>query len=100
MSTKLRKPISPALVLIDNVVFTQADKKECARSSFLLTNQRRINIIKKYLERWLSWSKAHDWKSCVGLNSPRVRIPLSPPDCDKSELTLIPIGDGFGFVFL
>ena len=18
------------------------------------------------LERWLSWSKAHDWKSCVG----------------------------------
>ena len=20
------------------------------------------------LERWLSWSKAHDWKSCNGLN--------------------------------
>ncbi len=20
------------------------------------------------MERWLSWSKAHDWKSCVGLN--------------------------------
>ena len=23
--------------------------------------------------------KAHAWKACVGLNSPRVRIPLSPP---------------------
>lgn len=21
------------------------------------------------MERWLSWSKAHDWKSCVDLNS-------------------------------
>ena len=31
------------------------------------------------LERWLSWSKAHDWKSCVRGTVPRVRIPLSPP---------------------
>ena len=24
------------------------------------------------------WPKVHDWKSCVGASSPRVRIPLSP----------------------
>ena len=24
---------------------------------------RFFNLI-KYVERWLSWSKAHDWKSC------------------------------------
>jgi hypothetical protein len=31
------------------------------------------------MERWLSWSKAHDWKSCELLKVPRVQIPLSPP---------------------
>ena len=34
------------------------------------------------LERWLSWSKARDWKSrrrCETVS--RVRIPLSPPTC-------------------
>ena len=31
------------------------------------------------MQRWLSWSKAHDWKSCIlGIVS-RVRIPLSAP---------------------
>ena len=31
------------------------------------------------VQRWLSWSKAHDWKSCIlGIVS-RVRIPLSAP---------------------
>ena len=25
------------------------------------------------------WSKEHDWKSCVRLRVPRVRIPPSPP---------------------
>ena len=34
------------------------------------------------MERWLSWSKAHDWKSCVAETSPRVRIPFSPPNLD------------------
>ena len=41
-----------------------------------------------FVERWLSWSKAHDWKSCVGLNSPRVRIPLSPPKEDATFDTI------------
>ena len=31
------------------------------------------------LERWLSWSKAHDWKSCIRGTVSRVRIPFSPP---------------------
>ena len=28
------------------------------------------------MERWLSWSKAHDWKSCSGLNPDRGSNPL------------------------
>ncbi len=35
-------------------------------SLFLLTNGRKNAKIIKYSERWLSWSKAHDWKSCNG----------------------------------
>ena len=31
------------------------------------------------MRRWLSWPKAHDWKSCVRGTVPRVRIPLSAP---------------------
>ena len=32
------------------------------------------------MERWLSWSKAHDWKSCSAGMYSRVRIPFSPPN--------------------
>ncbi|MDY4695577.1 MAG: hypothetical protein SO374_05790, partial [Eubacteriales bacterium] len=28
---------------------------------------------------WLSWSKAHDWKSCLRGTVTRVRIPFSAP---------------------
>lgn len=31
------------------------------------------------VERWPSWSKAHDWKSCIRATVSRVRIPFSPP---------------------
>ena len=31
------------------------------------------------MRRWLSWPKAHDWKSCVRGTVPRVQIPLSAP---------------------
>ena len=33
-------------------------------------------VAKIYMERWLSWSKAHDWKSCNGLNPFRGSNPL------------------------
>ena len=32
------------------------------------------------LQRWLSWSKAHDWKSCLRGTVTRVRIPFSAPN--------------------
>lgn len=32
------------------------------------------------VERWPSWSKAHDWKSCIRATVSRVRIPFSPPE--------------------
>ncbi len=31
----------------------------------MLTKSYVFDIIKMCLERWLSWLKAHDWKSCV-----------------------------------
>lgn len=34
----------------------------------------------KNTESWLSWSKAHDWKSCLRESVTRVRIPNSPPE--------------------
>ena len=37
------------------------------------------------MERWLSWSKAHDWKSCLRGTVTRVRIPFSAPK-EKSLL--------------
>ena len=36
------------------------------------------------LERWLSWSKAHDWKSCIRGTVSRVRIPFSPPEVRRN----------------
>ncbi len=38
--------------------FLQFDFKSC-----------RISVGQSHPERWLSWSKAHDWKSCKDLNS-------------------------------
>lgn len=29
------------------------------------------------VQEWLNW---HAWNACVGSNSPRVRIPVSPPE--------------------
>ena len=36
------------------------------------------------MQRWLSWSKAHDWKSCIRGTVSRVRIPLSAPNERRS----------------
>ncbi len=36
------------------------------------------------------WSNGHDWKSCVGVTLPRVRIPLSPPQGRKPVVA--PVG--------
>ena len=44
------------------------------------------------MERWLSWSKAHDWKSCVDLNSTGGSNP--PLSARKGH----PIGCPFCFV--
>ena len=50
------------------------------------------------MQRWLSWSKAHDWKSCIlGIVS-RVRIPLSAPTKrapNPGALFVIWNGEGF-----
>ena len=50
------------------------------------------------MQRWLSWSKAHDWKSCIlGIVS-RVRIPLSAPTKrapDSGALFVTWNGEGF-----
>ena len=40
------------------------------------------------MERWLSWSKAHDWKSCSGQNLTRVRIPNSPPQRNPCSISV------------
>ena len=45
------------------------------------------------MERWLSWLKAPDSKSDVGVTLPWVRIPLSPPMqikrvCNETQASL------------
>lgn len=39
--------------------------KECG-IIIKLINKATTNIKIGSMERWLSWSKAHDWKSCNG----------------------------------
>ena len=41
-----------------------------------------IKLNTQQLERCPSWSKEHDWKSCVLVRVPRVRIPPSPQQND------------------
>ena len=41
------------------------------------------------MERWLSWSKAHDWKSCIRGTVSRVRIPFSPPNKLSTVITVL-----------
>ncbi len=38
-----------------------------------------VFAVNNIVERWLSWSKAHDWKSCSAEMCSGVRIPVSPP---------------------
>ena len=40
------------------------------------------------MRRWLSWPKAHDWKSCVRGTVPRVQIPLSAPTLRASAQSM------------
>ena len=46
------------------------------------------------MERWLSWSKAHDWKSCIGLNP----IGGSNPPLSAKRKSVHEVG-GFSFLF-
>lgn len=47
----------------------------------------KYNEISKSAGEMAEWPKAHDWKSCNGLNRSRVRISLSPPfNFDSSRL--------------
>ena len=63
-----------------NRQFAQHDKKRDSEGSKNDEKQKNKKMLEKRLdktkqlwyhiqvgmERWLSWSKAHDWKSCLG----------------------------------
>ena len=40
------------------------NQKNKKNSKKVLTFQKSCDRIDESMERWLSWSKAHDWKSC------------------------------------
>ncbi len=42
-------------------------------------------IVYSYIGEVLEWPNRHDWKSCVSLRIPRVRIPPSPPKISRGR---------------
>ena len=62
--------IAPVIIVLKDWRDREKQKNEKCRKFFLTFFWENVIIVtvgwsKGYLERWLSWSKAHDWNSCI-----------------------------------